>query len=142
MTEVIFRSAGSSDVESVLALWELAAENAGRPADTAEALRRLIDQDADALILAVDGQAIVGSLIVGWDGWRGHLYRLAVRPDCRRRGIARDLLGMGETRLAGLGAGRADAMVLDGNRPAHGLWSAAGYRLQAHWSRWVKPLQR
>ena len=35
---------------------------------------------------------VVGTVIAGWDGWRAHLYRLAVAPDLRGRGIARQLL--------------------------------------------------
>jgi hypothetical protein len=31
-------------------------------------------------------------------------------------------------------------MVLDANEPAHRAWTAGGYRVQADWSRWVKPL--
>ena len=42
--------------------------------------------------LAADGEHIVGSVIAGWDGWRCHLYRLAVAPARRREGIGRALL--------------------------------------------------
>jgi ribosomal protein S18 acetylase RimI-like enzyme len=33
-----------------------------------------------------DGE-IVGALIAAWDGWRGNMYRLAVREGHRREGI-------------------------------------------------------
>ena len=78
--------------------------------------------------------------MVGWDGWRCHLYRLAVRPDYRRRGIGTALLKRAEERFVALGGARADAMVLDGNDSAHQAWSQAGYAPQAEWSRWVKSL--
>jgi hypothetical protein len=62
-------------------------------------------------------------------------------PAHRRHGIGRWLLEIVEQRLRAAGAGRIDAMVLDANTSAHGLWSAAGYTMQDNWSRWVKPLR-
>lgn len=136
------RPAAPDDVGAVLAFWERAAENADRPADSADAVTRLIARDPDALLLVLYGGRIVGSLIVGWDGWRSHLYRLAVDPDRRRRGIGRALLDAAEQRLTAAGAGRIDAMVLESNQPARRLWSRAGYTRQANWARWVKPIAR
>jgi len=72
----------------VLAVWR-AAEVVPSVSDDAGSLRRLLDTSDDALLIAeVDGR-VVGTLIAAWDGWRGNLYRLAVLPSWRRRGIAR-----------------------------------------------------
>ena len=78
--------------------------------------------------------------IAGWDGWRCHLYRLAVAPNRRRRGIGGALIAAAQERFRVLGGTRADAMVLDDNDDARAIWAANGYRRQAEWSRWVKPL--
>jgi ribosomal protein S18 acetylase RimI-like enzyme len=136
------RSATPADIPAVLRFWKLSAEDARRPADRSSALARLIQRDPDALVLAVAGEEIVGSVILGWDGWRCHIYRLAVRPDHRRQGIGHALLRLAETRLGDAPVSRLDAMVLDTNLPAHELWSRAGYRRQREWSRWIKPLSR
>jgi ribosomal protein S18 acetylase RimI-like enzyme len=141
VADLSFRSAVLSDVEAVLGFWTIAAEDSSRPADTADALERLIRRDAEALMLVTDGDAIVGSLVAGWDGWRCHLYRLAVHPQYRRSGIAHALLARAEERFATLGGTRADAMVLDDNDSAHDVWSNTGYRRQPTWSRWVKPIE-
>ncbi len=125
-------------VDAILDLWRTAAENESRPADTRAAVVALLERDPAALLVAVSDTELIGSLIAGWDGWRAHLYRLAVRPDRRRRGVGRALLDAAEARLAGLGARRFDAMVLDANELGHRLWQAAGYRRQEEWGRWVK----
>jgi ribosomal protein S18 acetylase RimI-like enzyme len=138
--ELTFRSAVSADVDSILLFWKEAAEDSNRPTDTREAVDRLIRRDADALVLVTNDGSIVGSLVIGWDGWRCHLYRLAVHPDYRRRGVGTSLLKRAEDRFVAFGGTRADAMVLDGNDSAHELWSRAGYSQQGEWSRWVKTL--
>jgi len=78
------RSAGLSDVESILSFWRESAEGTNRQ-DDRPSVERLLNRDPDALLLAVVGKDIVGTVIAGWDGWRCHLYRIAVRGDWRRR---------------------------------------------------------
>jgi ribosomal protein S18 acetylase RimI-like enzyme len=140
MPPLDFRPAQAADVADILDLWQIAAENDARPADDATKVLTLIERDPDALELATLGGRIIGSLISGWDGWRAHLYRLAVHPDERRRGIGRALLDRAERRLAALGATRIDAMVLQHNDLGQRIWTAEGYAPQDEWRRWVLPL--
>ena len=135
------RPATAADVPALLELWEVAAENDSRPTDSAVKVETLISRDPEACTVAVTEEGrVVGSLISGWDGWRAHLYRLAVHPDVRRQGLARRLLDHAETRLVTLGAGRIDAMVLEGNDLGQSLWTSSGYESQAEWRRWVRPV--
>jgi ribosomal protein S18 acetylase RimI-like enzyme len=140
MSTVILRAASAADLPDVLKFWQVAAENDSRPVDTVAAVEALHRRDPDALILAVDGDEIVGTVIAGWDGWRCHLYRLAVHPRRRREGLGGRLIAAAEDRFRNFGGTRADAMVLDGNETAHRIWARQGYRRQAEWSRWVNPL--
>ncbi|MBG0565294.1 GNAT family N-acetyltransferase [Actinoplanes aureus] len=140
MADLIFRAAQDGELPAVLDFWQAAAENESRPVDTPAAIEALHRRDPGALILAVDGDEIVGTVIAGWDGWRCHLYRLAVAPWRRREGIGGRLIAAAEGRFQTFGGTRADAMVLDGNEVAHGIWAAHGYGRQQEWSRWVKPL--
>jgi len=140
VADLVLRSAGAPDIAAVLAFWRVAAEDRHRPADTGAAIATLHLRDPDALILAMDGDRIVGTVIAGWDGWRCHLYRLAVSPGRRREGIARALISAAEARFRILGATRVDAMVLDDNEQAHRIWIACGYHRQDEWARWIKPL--
>jgi ribosomal protein S18 acetylase RimI-like enzyme len=134
------RAAQPGELLAILAFWQVAAENNDRPVDTPTALAALHRRDPDALIVALDGTDIVGTIIAGWDGWRCHLYRLAVAPDRRRAGLGRALIAAAEQRFRVLGGTRADAMVRDDNDRAHRIWATAGYTAQPEWSRWVKPL--
>jgi len=140
MSQLILRAAERRELSAVLEFWQVAAENDSRPTDTPAAVEQLHRRDPEALILAVDGDEIVGTVVAGWDGWRCHLYRLAVAPRRRREGIGGRLVAAAEERFQSFGGTRADAMVLDDNEAAHGIWNAHGYRPQDDWSRWVKPL--
>ena len=99
------RAGTADDVDGLLALWVEAAENAGRPPDTREAVMALLGRDPDAVIVAEHEGELVGSVIAGWDGWRCHLYRLAV-PAWRRQGVA-SALRAAEDRFSAVGAARA-----------------------------------
>src|SRR2546427_138393 len=101
------RPCRASDVEQVVELWRRAAAEPSVN-DRPDALRRRLGRDRNLFVLAWDRERLVASLIGGWDGWRGHLYRLAVDPECRRRGIARRLVENVEARLRSFGAKAAE----------------------------------
>lgn len=136
----MIRAAREADLPAVLALWRAAASEQ-TATDDVDALRALLARDPGALLVAIaDDGAVVGSLIAGFDGWRGSLYRLAVHPSRRRRGLGTALLRAGERRLAELGARRLDAIVVSTAEPALAFWAAAGYERQDARSRFVRTL--
>ncbi|MEU7470630.1 GNAT family N-acetyltransferase [Streptomyces sp. NPDC044984] len=139
MTELRIRAATPEDLDTVLVFWKVAAEGTSI-SDDRDGVERLVARDPGALILAESGGELAGTVIAGFDGWRCHLYRLAVHPDRRRRGVGSALLAAAEERFVRLGGRRADAMVLQDNETAHHAWGAAGYAREERWRRWVKPL--
>lgn len=111
----------------VLALWEAERSGHASVADSAEDLERLVADSPAALLVAERGGEIVGALIAGWDGWRGNMYRLAVRDRRRREGIGTALVRAGEEYLRERGARRVTALVAFDDEVAGGFWDAAGY---------------
>jgi ribosomal protein S18 acetylase RimI-like enzyme len=130
------RPAGAGDVAAVLALWEHAAEPTST--DTADAVGALLSRDPGALLVADESGEIVGSVIAGWDGWRGSVYRLAVAPAQRRRGLGRRLLAAAEERLRGLGVCRMHAIVIGGDDRAVAFWQTSDWEHQAGQFRFVR----
>ncbi|MFH8467170.1 GNAT family N-acetyltransferase [Streptomyces sp. NPDC017991] len=139
MSDLRIRAAVLDDLDAVLAFWRTAAEGTSI-SDDRDGVERLIVRDPEALVLAERDGELVGTVIAGFDGWRCHLYRLAVDPARRRQGIGSALLTAAEERFVRLGGRRGDAMVLRRNASAHHAWRAAGYAPEEHWRRWVKPL--
>lgn len=137
---LIFRAGTANDVQQVLALWAESRSDHAETPDSAEAIQRLTASDPEALLVADEDGAIVGALIAAFDGWRGNMYRLAVRPDRRRQNIARRLVEHGERRLKAKGAPKTTALVGRGDEQAEGLWRAAGYRDDTGIGRWVRSL--
>src|SRR5689334_16978140 len=95
---IALRPATSDDIPAILAFWVEATAEPSSTDDLA-GVGGLLAHAPGALIVAVDGGAIVGTVIAGWDGWRGTLYRLAVAPSHRRRGIATALVDEAEHHL-------------------------------------------
>jgi len=120
----------------VLALWEASA--APTSTDTAHALKRLLERDAGALIVAESAGEIVGSVIAGWDGWRGSVYRLAVAPAHRRQGLGRRLLQKAEHHLEALGVRRMHAIVVGTDSRAVAFWEATEWEHQRDQRRYAR----
>jgi len=136
---LVIRPCGPRGAAAVLALWRRSRDPRAR-GDDAASLRRLMERDPEALLVAELGSRAVGSLIAAWDGWRGNMYRLTVDPEHRGQGIAIDLVKAGEERLRARGARRISALVWKRDQPAVGLWLRAGYAHEEGTGRFVKTL--
>ena len=116
----------AADLGDVVDLWNREGGPTSLPGGFGEA-EALLARDPGALLTArVDGK-LIGTLIVGWDGWRCHLYRLVVEPSWRRKGIGHRLVAAAAERAASLGAKRIDAIVALSNGTAVGFWEAQQY---------------
>ncbi|HEX3980762.1 MAG TPA: GNAT family N-acetyltransferase, partial [Acidimicrobiales bacterium] len=133
----VIRTGGRTDVLPVLRLWTAAGAQPSHT-DNVAGLEALLAHDPDALMVAEDGPAVVGSVIAAWDGWRGSIYRLAVAPSHRRTGLAGRLLRRGEERLSDIGALRLQAVVVGTDAPATGFWGASGWEQQHDRLRFVR----
>lgn len=112
---------------AVLELWAQARSEHASTADRPDDVERLLGDSPAALLVAERAGEIVGTLIAGWDGWRGNMYRLAVREGHRREGIGLALARAGEEYLRSCGARRITALVAFDDEGAGAFWDSAGY---------------
>jgi ribosomal protein S18 acetylase RimI-like enzyme len=135
-SRLTLRDGSLEDVPTVQALWWLSYEP-GSQRSMLEDVTTLLAHGPSARLLAAeqDGR-LVGTLIVTFDGWRGNMYRLAVHPDFRRRGIAKRLVEQAHAWLRAQGCLRITALVEAGHEYATGFWEAAGYTCDANMHRY------
>ena len=132
------RTATAADIPVMLDLWRSEGVTASATDSRANVERAL--RVATAVLVAEEAGALVGVLIVTFDGWRGNMYRLAVLPAHRRRGIAIALGGEGERRLVAAGAQCITALIESDHGWAVGFWERAGYARDSRMGRWAKML--
>jgi ribosomal protein S18 acetylase RimI-like enzyme len=115
-----------NDYNMVFELWE----EAGlviRPGDDLRGARMKLQRDPDLFLLARLEGEIVGCIIGGWDGRRGWVYHLAVKPSHQRQGIATALLSEVEKRLVEKGAKKINAQIYQSNTKSLEFFKARGY---------------
>jgi ribosomal protein S18 acetylase RimI-like enzyme len=138
--EFAVRRCRQADVSVVIGLWAGARSAHASTADRVEDVERLVDGSPAALLVAERDGEVVGVLIAAWDGWRGNMYRLAVRDGDRREGIGLALIRAGEDYLRERGARRVTALVAFDDEVAAGFWETAGYPLDGEIGRRVRNL--
>jgi ribosomal protein S18 acetylase RimI-like enzyme len=138
--EVVIRPVRDDELAAALRMWEEAGVTPPSVSDSIEGLTHLIREPAAVLLVATVDSQIVGSVIGGWDGWRGNIYRLAVAPEHRRKGIARQLVAEVSKQLFAKGATRLSALVEDEHQWAMDFWDSVsdlGYVRDPQFARYV-----
>ena len=114
------------DYSRVFELWKEAGLEI-RPGDDLEGVKLKLERDPDLFLVAEDAGQIIGSVIGGWDGRRGFVWHLAIKPGHQRKGIGRALVRQVEERLTKKGATIVYAMILTTNKRSRDFFTASEY---------------
>ncbi len=128
----------ADQVTAAAELWR--AVGLTRPWNDPEADARLALSTPTSTILAArDGDAVVGTVMVGFDGHRAWVYYLAVAEARRGDGLGRTLMSAAEAWASAFGAPKIELMVRDANATASGFYEAIGYAREPVkvFSRWL-----
>jgi ribosomal protein S18 acetylase RimI-like enzyme len=142
--KIIIRPGRENEISAVLRLWREAGVTPPSASDSIEGLGRLMHEPAALLLVATIDDRIIGSVIGGWDGWRGNIYRLAVAPGYRREGVARRLIEEITTALFAKGALRLSALVEHEHSWAISFWESVrelGYEPDPKFVRYIADRQ-
>lgn len=124
---ITVRRCNHGDIDAVLGLWELARSGHASTPDRREDIERLVEDSPAALLVAERAGEVCGAVVAAWDGWRGNIYRLAVHPEFRHRGIGTQLTEAAESYLRSCDVHRVTALVAFDDQAAGSFWDAAGY---------------
>lgn len=114
----------------VVALWETvfgyeAAHNApGLVID-----KKMAVEDG-LFFVAMADEAVVGTIMAGYDGHRGWIYSLAVSPAWRRQGIGSKLVAHAERALMDKGCVKINLQIMEGNESVSAFYASIGYSVE------------
>ncbi len=117
-----------NEYDQLVQLWErsgLPFRPRGR--DSKQAIELQMKSNPDFFLGAFEDTHLVGAVIVSCDGRKGWINRLAVDPDCRRRGIAKALIIESEKVLREHDIHIFSALVEDSNQVSRNLFKNQGY---------------
>jgi ribosomal protein S18 acetylase RimI-like enzyme len=116
------------DYEKVYALW-MSCKNMGfnNLDDSREGIAKYLRRNPATCFVAEQGEKIVGVILSGHDGRRGLIHHLAVAEDCRRQGIAAELLRHAEDSLKAEGINKIALFVFNRNEAGNAFWEKQGY---------------
>ena len=123
---VTVRSYRGNDHAQLCALWSTVFGDA----DPATMIAKKLEVQPELLLVAEASDALVGSVIAGYDGVRGWIYHLAVTPNWRRRGIASLLVARAEADLVKLGCPKINLQVRVENQQVVAFYRSLGYLLE------------
>jgi N-acetylglutamate synthase len=115
------------DYDAALQLWQRVEGLEIAEGDDRESVAQFLARNPGLSRVALDGSAVVGVVLCGHDGRRGHIYHLAVDPAYRGRGLGKRLVDECLGRLRAAGVVRAIILVADNNFGGAEFWKRAGW---------------
>ena len=73
---------------------------------------------------------LAGTVLVGYDGVRGWVHKVATHPNFKRRGVASALMTAAEDALRDVGCVKLNLQVRAGNDSAVAFYKSAGYQIE------------
>ena len=119
-----------SDAGDVTALWRDVFAYPAPHNDPARVIRDKLAVQRDLFFVALIDGALVGTVMGGYDGHRGWVYSLAVRPEVRRRGVGTALMKHVEAELAKQGCAKVNLQVLASNGATVAFYQNLGYAVE------------
>lgn len=100
--------------------------------DSREGIARYLARNPNTCFAAEREGRIIGVILTGHDGRRAIIHHLCVHPDCRRMGIAGDLVSRAEEALKKEGIQKIFGLVFKDNDAANDFWEQQGYSLRTN----------
>jgi ribosomal protein S18 acetylase RimI-like enzyme len=131
-TDVVIRQFDDArDRPAVVTLWQQVFGYGTPHNDPEFAIGKKLAVDDGLFFVAERDGAVIGTVMAGYDGHRGWIYSLAVKPEMRGRGTGRQLVLHAEAALAKAGCVKVNLQVLADNQGVVDFYRKAGYAVEA-----------
>ena len=118
------------DESVVVALWNEVFPNAPWWNDPLTNIRRKLTVQRELFLVAEEDGRVIGTAMGGFDGHRGWVYSVAVRPTERRRGVGRALMEEVERRLKDIGCSKLNLQVRSSNMEVVEFYKSLGFAVE------------
>ena len=122
------------DKAEVIDLWNTVFKNDPPWNDPASIIRRKLAFQPELFLVGVKNGHIVTTVLGGYDGFRGWIYHLAVKPDQRRKGIGKRMMTAIEQLLLDLECVKINLQVRSSNPDVTAFYHSIGYSIEDHTS--------
>jgi ribosomal protein S18 acetylase RimI-like enzyme len=117
----------TSDEAAVVKLWREVFPDDPPHHDPVACIHLKVAEQPELFFVATRGGDVVGSIMAGFDGHRGWIYRVAVSPRHQRQGIGTALMRRAETELVALKAPKINLQVRATNGQVAAFYEQLGY---------------
>jgi len=116
------------DYDEVYALWKNT-EGMGlhSDSDSKKGILRYLKRNPGLSFVARENGRLVGTVLCGHDGRRGHLYHLAVDRSYRKKGIGNALVNRALSKLAAIGFSKCTLCAFVKNYAGRKFWRHTGW---------------
>lgn len=112
------------------ALWREAFPHDAPRNHAAAAIPKKLAAQPELFLVAVEAGQVIGSVMAGYDGYRGWLNRVAVLRSHQRHGVGAALVRETEIRLKALGCTKINLQIRGANEKVAGFYRALGYDVE------------
>lgn len=89
-----------------------------------------IGADDELFFVAISNNAVIGTIMAGYDGHRGWIYSVAVPPAHRKMGIGSRLVSHAERALTDKGCVKINVQISEGNEEMAAFYESLGYSVE------------
>ena len=118
------------DEKTVIALWQEVLPDSTLHNDPATVIRQKVTVDRDLLLVCVVNESVVGTVMGGYDGHRGWIYSVAVKPEYQHQGLANTLIRQVEKELMDRGCLKVNLQVRASNKKVVAFYQKLGYTVE------------
>jgi ribosomal protein S18 acetylase RimI-like enzyme len=95
--------------------------------DSRKSIKIFLEKNPNTCFVVEYNNEIIGTIMGGNDGRRGHIYHLMVKPEHRKKGLGKKLLEKTEKALKKDGIRKTFLVAFKKNKIGNSFWESNGY---------------
>ncbi|MFA4986015.1 MAG: GNAT family N-acetyltransferase [Candidatus Brocadiia bacterium] len=129
MQKLLFRPFTPQDYDEVTALWSTAGIKLTL-SDSRPEIEKMLARNPGTCFVALSDGSIIGAVMGSWDGRRGFVHHLAIRPEVQGTGAGKAMMKELERRFESMGVVKITFLVESDNEKVLGFYEKLGYSVR------------